>query len=223
MPRNKSFRKNNYHYVEKLNLYLPRVTSILNIIAKPQLVNWAAKTAAKLAAVYPQEEPEEIVARVFDVRDTAADIGTQIHNIIKIKPPEELKIEDCEERFRNRIFAYLTFLKLIGFKALIFSEMLVFSKQFGYAGHADQGFVTEAGLKILVDYKTGNLYDEVGLQLVAYEHALLEMGIVDKFDQKMAVQLNDDGTFRMQDYNDKFESFLHALGLWKWKNKIDEL
>ena len=220
MPR-QSRKTNNYHYVEDLGVYLPRVTSILNIIAKPPLVNWAAKTAAELAAVYPDATPEEIVSKVFGVRDSAGSIGTRTHDIIDSNPPNSLDAETVAPDLKGRIEAYLSFLKTIGFKEIVFSERLIWSTKYGFAGHADQGLLTESGQKILVDYKTGSgLYDEVGLQLVAYETALLEMGIMDRVDQKLAVQLNDNGTNRVQSYTDSLESFMHAFGLWKWKNKI---
>lgn len=235
----RNFQKANYHYVQEIGVYLPRVTSILNIIAKPQLVNWAAKTAAELALLHeefeieeqdgkliiiktnPKPSPEEIVARVFGIRNKAGDIGTRTHDIIDANHPSKLDPNKIETALQGRIFAYLAFLKTVGFKELIFSERLIWSKQHGYAGHADQGFITASDQVILVDYKTGSgLYDEVGLQLIAYEKALVELEVVSHIDQRIAVQLNEDGTMRMQDYNDPFEDFLHAFGLWRWKNKI---
>jgi hypothetical protein len=217
----KTYRKNDYHYIENLGIYLPRVTSILNVIAKPQLVNWAAKTAAELAAVYPQAAPEEIVSKVFGVRDAAGNIGSRVHNHIKANPTDKLSIEIAEPDCQLRLQAYLNFLKMVGFKKLILSEQLVWSVTYGYSGIMDHVFETLSGEILLVDYKTGSgLYDEVGLQLASYEHALLELKLVDRIDRKLAVQLKENGTPRVQEYSNSFDDFLHALALWKWKHKI---
>jgi hypothetical protein len=76
---------------EVAGLELPSVTTILNVIAKPALVGWAARMAAdKALELMPETGPLEdregfhkLVAGAANTkRDKSADMGTQIHEAI---------------------------------------------------------------------------------------------------------------------------------------------
>jgi hypothetical protein len=80
-------QKHAYYWVEK-GYFVPGVTSILKILDKPALLNWAAGLAANYVAQNLPNEPTKEQTKAIcekaktewrEVRDAAGDVGTQIH------------------------------------------------------------------------------------------------------------------------------------------------
>lgn len=157
---------------------LPGVTSIVGIVNKPGLVNWAKRATAE-AAVRDIEDLNKLVATMGigdevvrwlarkpdEHRDSRAGLGTRIHEmadaIVRRQPvrptPEE----------RPYLEAYLKFLRDRQ-PRIIVSELMVANLTLGYGGTLDLGVELD-GLTTMLDIKTGgSIYDEVELQLSGY-------------------------------------------------------
>lgn len=161
------------------------VTTILDRgVPKPQLINWAAKQAARhavenIAAVSTlvangdrKVAIEQIASAHVVERDTAASKGTEIHSHVEahvlgqpIAAPG-LSIAKSLASFQ-RFIDEMT-------PEFVLSEATVYSRTHHYAGTLDLvlTFIRPDGTLKLVDVKTGrNVYPEVALQLAAYRYA----------------------------------------------------
>lgn len=206
-------KRGKYYYVEDKKLI--SVTTILEVIAKPQLITWAARQAAEIAlAESGRGSVDRIVSEVFRKKTDAADIGTAVHNVIEnITNGKTVIVGDD-----NRIQAFLDFRSSIN-PTTLFSEQIVYSLKYGFAGTLDW-IVSLPNEKIwLIDFKTGGIYPEAGLQLKAYEVAALEMKLVEKIDGNVVVSLKADGTFEMRFFNEPFDAFLACKALYEWCHK----
>lgn len=161
---------------------VPSVTTIINRLSKPLLIQWAADCAVK----YIREAVDDSGLVSFSdalyerarkahetIRDTAGDIGTAVHQYARAaltgKPePRDLPpgaIEACAafwlwvERHRIEPIAV---------------ERRVFSRRHMYAGTCDF-FGRINGMLSVLDFKTGKgVYDEAWWQTSGYELALCE-------------------------------------------------
>lgn len=158
------------------------VTTLLNLLAKPALVKWAARTAADYAvdhwddlAALPLSERQKMIAGAPEQsRDQKAASGTAIHSLAEDMiagrpvdvPPDLLPKVEGLARWWER--SGLT---------LLASERRVWSDEddlglCAYAGTFD-ALVSHPtrGLGI-IDWKTGSgVYGDMGVQIVAYADA----------------------------------------------------
>jgi hypothetical protein len=180
----------------------PSVTSILAVIGKPALVNWAANQERTLvmdaaADLYTdlcqlsKPMPRSAYVTTLQARcgqqkahkkalEKASEIGTQAHALIEWnlrralgqKTGPEPRVVDDAQ------WAFMAFQDWAASVSLKprFIEQTVFSRQHAYAGTMD--LLAEVnGVLTLVDFKTGkSIYGEALLQNAAYQHALVEMG-----------------------------------------------
>jgi hypothetical protein len=163
-------------YYQVDGLTLPSVSTILRVIAKPNLVSWARRTtletvrellgeglsveaALSLAEVEPERQ-----------RDAAAQRGGLAHEAIacalmgKPYPPE----------WEPWVKAALRFLADYGLR-LVAAEQVLVSKRHGFAGTCDLITCGADGVLTLVDWKTGGIWPEAALQLGGYAIAWEEM------------------------------------------------
>jgi len=160
---------------------VPGVTSVVDNLSKPALVQWAATQSAELA-VNDWERLAElpIAARLDELRSAhrsttrkAATRGTEIHHYAdKVVAGGEVAVPD---ELRGPVDAYARFLDAWQITTIA-SETPVASISHGYAGTADLwctiGVRDDA--PALVDVKTGRgVYDETGLQLAGYRYSEL--------------------------------------------------
>lgn len=213
-------RRGNYYYVDS-DKYV-RVSLILDIIAKPSLIPWAARQAAEIVLATPPElrdelTPDRIVNKVFMKRDNAADIGRDVHSILHaFANGAQIDVASLRPEIQGHVQAGLTFFSTLNYKKILFTEIMCYSKTYGYGGTADILIELADNTIWLYDYKTGGVYREVALQLTAYKHALLEMKVIDRIDHTAAVQLKDNGEFVVKTSNEPIEPFLQAKGLFEW-------
>ena len=156
-------------------------------IAKPFLINWSAGTAADYAldnwdelASLPRDEARKRIAGAHRAkRDSAADIGSKVHDYIEAhikdepRPKAPLEVVPYLEEFKRWADAYEA-----EFEA---AECQVFNRTHSYAGTLDavatisyMGKEGEAGrMKLVLDWKTSakGPYPESELQLAAYRRA----------------------------------------------------
>lgn len=210
---------------------LPSSTTILKLLNKPALLNWAIKITVEYIGKHLQEiqnrltETEAIKLlneaknEAEKIKIEAGNIGSRVHNWIKeylISNNVSLKPPDIEKP----INAFLSWIKKNKFE-LIKSEHSVWSKK-GYAGTLD--IVCKLNNKTyIIDLKTSNgFWDEYILQIASYKYAYQEetgvkikgMGIL-RLDKETGQPEFRDYT---KGYNKAIKSFLHLVKYWHLQN-----
>lgn len=214
----KAQRRGKYYYVEDLPR-LVSVTTILDVINKPQLITWAARQAAEASIREPGLSVERIVSKAFEKRNSAADRGTSVHKLIDaLNRGETLKEQN------GYIDAFHAFCGKLNPKTLL-SEQLCYSIKHLYAGTTDWIIQLPNSEVWLVDFKTGGIYREAGLQVCAYKEAINEMIDkqilqIPKVQKTLVVRFYPNGTYEERLFDEPFEIFLNAKRLWEWCNNL---
>ena len=219
------------HYrVEGFDGLFPSVTTVLDVINKPALVPWARNTALESVetalmkrtgsqeAITPEWVSQVIAEarrRPEQVRDQAADFGTQAHVAIdqivqgmepQIPPEMELVINNFAEWRRDSNLD----IKL--------TETMVFSAKYRYAGAMDAIAYREGSL-IALDWKTSNgIYPEYALQVAAYAKALEEMTgnpVTEAWTVRFGKSAPEFEARQVMDLEKSFIAFRAALYLWR--------
>lgn len=214
------------------------VTTILSVISKPQLIQWAANEAVKYikenvitadlfegssasGIYYPVSEEDLEKARTAHAkkRDKSADIGTLAHAWVEDwiagkNPPKDENIALMTDNF----------LKWVGEvkPKFLASEKIVYSKKHFYAGTLD--FVAEInGRTYLGDIKTGNgIYPEMFWQTAGYQLAFEETEPEMKIDAHIIVNTTKDGKLNLEekfDFESSKQGFLSALKIYRLLNQ----
>jgi hypothetical protein len=153
------------------------VTTILDVIAKPALLNWYGSIAAAwavdnvevmlrmLADLGRDVTVKAVAARGRAERDRKGAIGTRAHQAIEamlaglpvLTDPDTAPLVEQYRRFA-RDWRFVP----------EWSEAMVVSERYGYAGTLDLiGYL--AGRRAMIDLKTGSyMAPEMGIQLAAY-------------------------------------------------------
>ena len=112
-------------------------------------------------------------------------------------------------------------------------EQVLYSQEFGYAGTADviaEIQIDNQPVLAVGDWKTSKaIYDEYGLQVAAYAHALLEMGhatqmpyaFVSRFPKTKHDAAFETRIWTPDELNENLRIFLCLLQVWQWQNDID--
>lgn len=235
--------KEQFFFDEKTHRYylndkqMMGVTTVLGVISKPQLIQWAANQAIQYVkdnvheVIYSAEKfpigvtvLNEILERAKTAhaqkRDKAADVGTLAHaeveKFIKTgewKPTKDEQINEMVQKFIDwAVTNKVMFLE---------SEKVVHSKEHFFGGKFDFTCKID-GKTYLGDYKTGSgIYFEMFLQCAAYQLALQEQEPDTKIDGHIIVNTTKDGKFNVAthyDYETTKQGFLSALNLYKLLN-----
>ena len=226
-----------FMFDEEAHLYtfngqpVPGVTTILNVLAKPALIPWAAGMAADhfLACVkagrtdLPAIHKESKGAHAKRMKESGSS-GTNVHAyaeaFFKKLPLPELETDQAKlgaDAFHKWLDAHT--IKVLA------SERIVFSKEHYYGGCCD--FVAEIdGILCVGDFKTGSgIYPEHRLQTAAYQHAMQEEKSMTfggrwivRFDKKK-------GTFEAKFFNNfetDFGGFKAALAIHRTLQTIKQ-
>lgn len=206
--------------------WVPGVTTILGKgIAKPFLVDWAAREVARFAAdnLDVLNALEDADAR-YDLlktahnrhRDKAAVRGTDVHAIAEdLLHGKEVEIPDHLEGY---VAGYVRFLDTWQPTPII-TERPCASRTNWYAGTADALVTLPTGERLLMDWKTGkNVYGETALQLAAYRNAEFYIDTDDnehpmpEVDGLAVVHVTPTGTdvFRIADPDQAWKQFRHV-------------
>lgn len=222
---------NGRHYqVEGFEELFPSVTNVLGVIAKPALVAWARDTAldsvrdalnartGTMVAVTPDWVSsliEEARARPDQVRDGAADFGTQAHLLLDeilsgeepYVPPEMSNVVASFEGWRTHS----------GLKIHL-TETLVYSAKYRYAGAVD-ALASRGDTFVALDWKTGNrIYREFDLQVAAYAKAMEEMSgrrVAEAWIVRLGKRTPEFEARKVRDLDRAFDAFRAALFLWR--------
>ncbi len=215
------------------------VTTILNVIAKPALINWAANMAVDYIKMRFEkagdtrsefyENPLELDRLLEEARkahcqkrDKAGDIGTETHKWIEewIKTKGDIDIHpDTQVRKMCQNFINWAETNKVKFLA---SEKRVYSEKFWFAGTYD--FLAEIdGKTYLGDIKTSSgIYPEMWAQCAGYQICEEEQNPELKIDGNIIVNLKKDGTIQTKtsfDYVGYKKMFLSALVIYRQLNE----
>lgn len=208
---------------------LPSPTTILRLLAKPQLDTWKQEQACLAVLTAPRRDDESLdafVHRVLHVereqdaeRDAAADMGTAIHDAI------ECSLNDVEYDPQFKPYVDAVREKLAPYGRCVFSEKILVGD--GYAGRTDCGlesdhFITIAdfkGCKKLPRYA----YDEHLMQGAAYAAALGNTG--DKQIQVAIVYIDRNipgevAVFSLWPWSDEYAKFRCLVKFWYLSNGV---
>lgn len=150
------------------------------------------------------------------VRDKAGSIGAEIHAAISAELQGELwRSED--PAVHTAMQSYRMWREDSTIEPL-WSEKTVWSLEYGYAGSADLVGM-DHGRLVVLDWKTGKgVYNEAGLQVAAYAHAIEEL-TGEKIAEGRVVRLDKSNPgwseHVVKDLNRAFNGFLSALTIWK--------
>jgi hypothetical protein len=179
------WRGNTYHdyYLDKAKV--PGVTTILNAgIAKPFLVDWAARTVAEFVADHPDDVEalrrlgrdamvDGLKSAHRTARDTAATRGTEIHKLAdQIVHGAEVEVP---EHLLGYVTGYVRWLEQFDVTPQL-TERHIASRRWQYGGTFDLlgtfGRGQWAGRTPMLDLKSGSgVYGEAAIQLAAYARA----------------------------------------------------
>jgi hypothetical protein len=165
------------------------VTSIVGVLSKPALVNWAAKMSAdrfkeliQPGAVYSEVQLAEFYGDIkgahYKRSSQALDIGTIVHDWIegyityKLGTAER-PIDLIDKRAKGCADAFLDWESKHSVK-YVYTERKIYSKKHEYAGTLDILAIVDNELTV-IDIKTSSgIYEEYFLQTAAYSLAIEE-------------------------------------------------
>ncbi len=221
--------RNGRHYqVEGFSEPFPSVTTVLGIINKPALIPWVRNMALESVKETLYEHLEESIdshwveeiieqarRRPDQIRDQAADFGTQAHILIEqiiqgLEPDIPIEMEPVVQSFTN-------WRQDSGLEIQL-TETMVFSGKYRYAGAMD-AVAYRNGQLVALDWKTGNgLYPDHLLQVAAYAKALEEMSgesVTEAWAVRLGKKAPEFETRKVGDLDTAFIAFRAALYLWR--------
>ena len=230
-----------FEFNEKNHLYtldgkpMTGVTTILSVIAKPALIQWAANEAVK----YIEEHSKHPVGKDYQVSVVTLEEAKTAHR--RKKEDAGIKGTDVHKEIEGIIKVFLLtdglpeYLANLSEQAKLFvmwakenkvkfldSEKRVYNESLWYAGTAD--FTAEInGKRFVGDIKTGSsIYPEAFYQISAYRAAFESMG-EKSFDGVVVVNVNKKGELKVEYsyfYAEDFAAFQGALAIYRRQNKV---
>lgn len=214
---------------------VPSVTTIISVLDKPALVQWAANMAAEYAAdnwsvLAPLGRDERVTlikGAHRRVSGSAADLGTAVHDAVdawctdRPMPVWERGVEPFMEQF-------VEFLEQRR-PEFLRNEVTVWNRTVGYAGTFD--WIASIGGRVtLGDTKTGKrVYGEVALQLAALKHAEFILHPDGTEEPLPAIELAGVLHLRPRSWAlvpvdagpESFDAFKAAATLRNWKSDVE--
>lgn len=215
-------RRDGVYHIDGLKV--PSTTDILQVLAKPALIQWAAKQAAAAVFADPQtyDTAEKAAASVNARKGEAADRGKAVHNLIEewtrgrldavVMPPD---LMGYVEGFRMFVRAWNP--------QTLYTECLILNKTHGYAGRVD--WIGTIGDQVwMIDFKTSKaVWPEFGLQLTAYKNAEFirrnkdaELEPMPKVDHTGVVLIPGNGGFDFKSTDEPLDVFLALKQVHAW-------
>ena len=244
--------------VEGYDEDFPSVTTVLQVMDKPWLAPWKTNLmmdkfksefidrynrmvglgvspwpsnlgrAGTLALPWLESMIEKAKARPDEVRDAAAEFGTLAHASIELlcrfnhrtEDPAMQRVLEAFEEWRDS--SGLT---------IELSEVMVWHPDEYYAGGIDAIARTEDGELVVIDFKTGGLYDEAAYQLSAYAVALEELtGEPVKHAWVVRIPRDEPAAGKpafqakqLDDIEGAYATFYWALQLWKYTKSLQKV
>lgn len=230
-------KKAMFTFDEKKHVYtldgvaLSGTTSVLQVIAKPMLIQWAANQAVEYikanalvkgpeTSVIPNKAIDEAKTAHRKKKEAAGDWGTSLHKHVENYAKDGVVplIEDAMMKM-----AFEHFISWAADKKILGSEIRIYSRAMWVGGTCD--LVVEIDGQVwLVDLKTGSgIYPEHFWQMGSYDMCVGEMGLFPKVAGYIVLNLKKDGTFeekRSISNEDNQKAFLAALTIYRIQEKI---
>jgi hypothetical protein len=214
MPDNKAKIHTVYKTVDGTRV--PSVTTILGILNKPFLLDWAWKCGV---------DGLDYKA----VRDGAASIGTLAHAMIQAHL-QRAKLDTSEYspadvgKAENALIKYWDWEKENPIKPLMLEKQMVHEK-LGYGGTIDcLAQRLDTGEIVLIDFKTSKaIYSEMFYQLAAYEELLAHKDILIAKSMILRIGRDDIEGFEVREagnLSNHFELFKHCLEIYRLQAEI---
>lgn len=193
---------------------VPSVTTVLGILNKPALMDWAWKCGL---------DGVDYKA----VRDQAGGIGTLAHYLImcylKGETPNTSEYSQQDiDKAENCLLSFYEWEKNHKLEPVLIETPLV-SGVYGFGGTIDF-FGKVDGQPTLLDFKTGKaIYPEFFYQLAAYEHLLGEAGHLIEVTRILRIGRDEDEGFEERSIGnlDKhFDLFLNCLSIYTLQKEI---
>lgn len=218
-------RKNGFYFINGDNYV--SVTNVLSVLAKPALINWAAKMGARAALKDPTISEDDASYAIYQFKQSSADRGSLVHKFCEhYGTPNQIQLSDIPEEFQGFCNSYVDWYNT-NKPELLYREIILCNHTHRYAGTADL-YAKIGDLYYLIDLKTGkDIYDEAKLQLTAYKYAEEfrcegKPADMNRIDKTAVLLLSPDKEFRFQDSNsddEDFKDFLACKRLWIRQNK----
>ena len=193
---------------------VPSVTTVLGILAKPALLDWAWKMG---------QQGLDYKA----VRDSAGDIGTLAHYLIMChlkgeKPDTSEYSPQALNQAETCLLKYWDWEKGHQISPLLIEVPLV-SEYYGFGGTIDfYGQVD--GVFTLLDFKTGKaIYSEQFIQLAAYRELLAEANHPIDTTRILRIGKSEEEGFEERmagDLGKHFDLFKHCLGIYNLQKEL---
>ena len=236
----KKLNGNGYNFDEKEHIHtldglpLHGITTVLKVISKPALIQWAANMAVQYikdnSSGFDMFEGEQtnfyrgITDKLLEEarfahrkkKEKASDWGTIIHKAIEdwIKTETEPKLENEQQVVFDKFKDWVEENKI----EFLESEKHVWSKNLWIGGITD-GIMKMDGKKYVFDIKTSSaIYNEHFFQMAAYQVCLEEMGGHKDIEGYVVINLKKDGSIdfkRADNMEVNRNAFLAALQLHK--------
>ncbi len=198
---------------------LPSVTTVLGVLNKPALMDWAWKCGC---------DGLDYKA----VRDTAGGIGTLAHYLIlchlKHETPDtsEYSAQDIDKA-ETCLIKFWEWDKQYNICPILVETPLV-SEPFGFGGTIDCLCQITQGPSIyknmLLDFKTGKgIYPEMFYQLAAYSHLLAEHNMHHEGAMILRIGRDENEGFEVREMGNldrHFEVFKHCLGIYQLQKEL---
>lgn len=222
---------------------VPSVTTVLQVINKPALKAWTAKTVAEYAVDYqpswtglPRNDAVDIIKKAAtNYSQEAADAGTDVHEyaekylLNKTPDPNHQFVELAGNAYHN----IRTIIETVK-PEVITLECTAWNEQLGYAGSFDGLHLIDHNdgngpVLTLTDIKTNTaVFADMALQLAAYKYAThiilddgnqIPMPKVARCQIWHAPKIGEGRAVDITVDYDEFAAFTAALDLWKWQQE----
>jgi hypothetical protein len=219
---------------------LPGVTTILGDgLAKPALINWAARTVAGYAVDHWDELGDQPVSARLKVleqahyadRDAAGKRGTEVHHLADaLNKDEEVTVPD---ELAGHVESYVRFLDDHEPEVVLTEAPVVSLTRWPYAGTLDLiADFPHLGQRLLCDIKTARsgVFPDNGLQLCAYRYCTHylstdgELHDMPEVDGCAVIHVRADGysLVPVTAGKDEHRFFLYCRELWRWHNEASK-
>jgi hypothetical protein len=202
------------YYDPSLTIWLPAVSSVLDVYQPPYLREWYGRKGI--------QEAERI-------RDETAGWGTQTHQLVKyiIQGNKVETWDGIPEPVRNGLRAWVRWNIQSRFQPVA-TELIVYSLKYGYAGTLDAAGLMY-GVPAIADWKTSyrsdvDLLD--WLQVAAYMQALRETypTLIKPKQGRLVILNRETGDFAeyhkgLWEMREAFNCFLAAHKVWRYTKK----
>lgn len=224
------------------------VTTIIGVLAKPQLYGWYARMAAEYIDGFIREVAEDIDlkasiedghwARIIEEakkagnkkKESAGVHGTDTHALVEEYVNDCIKTRDGKP---HAIFADAPPIAQFVMWAcenvdhFLFAERQMYNKEMFIAGTADFAYIGKDGKKYMSDFKTSSAVwgADYFLQVSAYR-MLAEAEGDTPYDGMTIVRLGKDGSFEVQtlyEYESFRDGFLACLTLYRLQASVKGL